>query len=635
MKYRVLAVLVAIAATPSVGHADTFALIVTNNRSLELGRPDLQYADDDGAKYYELFGMLADKSNITLLTELDADTRKLFPDADDVARKPTRANVEAAAAALAKLTRAAITAGREVDFYFIFAGHGDVDDGRGFLELADGPFDSDDLATGILGAIPYTRAHVILDSCNSFFVINPRKAGGRRFATPSDATADKARLLPNVGVFLSTSAEAEVFEWSALQSGIFSHAVRSGLSGAADADGDGTITYLELEAFASVAASEVRNPLYRPKVFARGPNDVRDSALLSLRGATASTVVLDAPEAMRITIRDADELRWIDTYKEANTTITLRVPERVAAQLSVDELEVGDDVTVTVRRHTGTAVTEGGQPVTIAMLDPADLGSAARGADDLFRMLFTRPFGPSAVADYERDRIDSPEPVFGIAQEDVARMELLLMHTSEVDRQTKMVKNVPFVGVGLALAVGGLWLTQEPEVSPLLADQATRNKAGLALIGAGALGVLYGGIMMLRKSSGERVYDRFLSDMANTGDTTAVVASTELLLEGIREREHTWRKRVEVLGWMLAGGSGLALVGNELFGPDDYRTEARLVLSGGVLVGAIGALLIRSNITPVERMVEIWRGDPGIKRLPRLSITPTGGGVVAGYGGTF
>jgi len=42
-----------------------------------------------------------------------------------------------------------------------------------------------------------------------------------------------------VGVFLSTSAESEVFGWSELQSGVFSHAVRSGLMGAADANHDG------------------------------------------------------------------------------------------------------------------------------------------------------------------------------------------------------------------------------------------------------------------------------------------------------------------------------------------------------------------------------------------------------------
>ena len=40
----------------------TFAIVVTSNRSPRLSRPDLRYADDDGAKYYELFRMLAPES---------------------------------------------------------------------------------------------------------------------------------------------------------------------------------------------------------------------------------------------------------------------------------------------------------------------------------------------------------------------------------------------------------------------------------------------------------------------------------------------------------------------------------------------------------------------------------------------
>src|SRR5262249_25541258 len=139
-------------------------------------------------------------------------------------------------------------AGKDTDFYFVYAGHGDVDRGRGFLELRDGAFTSDDLER-LLKRVAATRSHVILDSCNSFFVINSRKPGGTRFATPEDATRSLSARLPNVGVFLSTSAEAEVFEWSELQSGIFSHAVRSGLAGAADANGDGVVSYQELAAF--------------------------------------------------------------------------------------------------------------------------------------------------------------------------------------------------------------------------------------------------------------------------------------------------------------------------------------------------------------------------------------------------
>src|SRR4030095_4110219 len=125
-----------------------------------------------------------------------------------------------------------------------------------------------------------TRSHVILDSCNAFFVLNSRRPGGRHFVTPDDATRSLRANLPNVGVFVSTSAEAEVFEWSELQSGIFSHAVRSGLSGAADANADGEVTYDELAPFVTIATRKVKNPLFRPQVFARGPGGDNRSAMV-------------------------------------------------------------------------------------------------------------------------------------------------------------------------------------------------------------------------------------------------------------------------------------------------------------------------------------------------------------------
>lgn len=254
------------------------ALVVTNNHSAELGRPELQYADDDGAKYYELFRMVAAPADVELLTDFDQDSTRLFPGAVSVAHQPTKANVLAAADRLAARARQAMSAGRPVAFYFVFAGHGDVDRGRGFLEVRDGRLTSDDLESMLKG-FPATRAHVILDSCNSFFVLNPRRAGGRRVAVTEDAARSLSNRLPNVGVLLSTSAEAEVFEWSELQSGIFSHAVRLGLLGAADVDGDGRITYGEIGAFVDVASASVDNPLYRPKVFARGPNGRDDEPL--------------------------------------------------------------------------------------------------------------------------------------------------------------------------------------------------------------------------------------------------------------------------------------------------------------------------------------------------------------------
>jgi hypothetical protein len=63
----------------------------------------------------------------------------------------------------------------------------------------------------------------VLDSCNSFFVIDPRKPGGRRWATPKDMALGFSARHPDVGLFLSTNSDSEIFEWSAIESGVFSH----------------------------------------------------------------------------------------------------------------------------------------------------------------------------------------------------------------------------------------------------------------------------------------------------------------------------------------------------------------------------------------------------------------------------
>jgi hypothetical protein len=299
-----------------------FALIVTNNHSSELGRPDLHYADDDGVKYAEVFRMLAPEKNVQLLTELDRDTELLVPLLRGKTRSPTRAEVTATAAKIGRAADEALRRGEEVDFYFVFAGHGDVDHGKGFLELRDARFTSDDLEA-MLKAIPSTRAHVILDSCNSFFVLNARKPGGRHVAIPAEAVRSLTDRLPNVGAFLSTSSEADVFEWSELQSGIFSHAVRSGLMGGADANHDGVISYDELGAFLFVATSKVKNPLYRPKVFSSGPRGRGDEPIFQLAKAAATRVELDTAARVRLTVRDAEDLPWIDVHKEEGARVEL------------------------------------------------------------------------------------------------------------------------------------------------------------------------------------------------------------------------------------------------------------------------------------------------------------------------
>jgi len=143
-----------------------FALIVANNRSSTLSDPDLQYADDDGARYYQLFRSVAAADDIALLTAFDiraslAGYKELAP----LAQPPTRAVLEAASARLGRAVAAARARGETTAFYFVFAGHGDVDDGRGYLDLEDARIDGSFLEQRIVEQIPADGKHLLLDSC--------------------------------------------------------------------------------------------------------------------------------------------------------------------------------------------------------------------------------------------------------------------------------------------------------------------------------------------------------------------------------------------------------------------------------------------------------------------------------------
>jgi hypothetical protein len=337
---RPIALLVAaLACGWGPAHADpdeVFALIVTNNRSLSGQRPDLHYADDDGARYHAVFRTVAPPTRVILLTRFDAPSARLFPALAAAVKPPTRAEIVGAVQRLRSAVLEARARGRRAIVYFVFARHGDVERGKGYLELEDGRLGAEELEEQIVKPLAGGTLHLVIDSCNSFFVLNPRKPGGKRFATPRDLLAGFARRHPGVGVFLSTSAEGEVYEWSEIQSGIFSHLVRSGLSGAADADGDGRVSYDELAAFVTVASEGIKNEHYRPKVFARGPHGKGGAGLFSVSSAEGRRIILGKKQR-RLWIRDADGTRLVDVHKEAGAELPLVIPAPGEAPLVVQE----------------------------------------------------------------------------------------------------------------------------------------------------------------------------------------------------------------------------------------------------------------------------------------------------------
>lgn len=604
----------------------TFALVVTNNKSLTLSRPDLRYADDDGAKYYELFRMLAPEENVSLLTTFDRDTSRAFPDLGAKVVAPEKRQVLARFADVARRVGEAKAAGKQVDFYFVFAGHGDVDQGKGFLELEGGRLVSDELEA-LVRAVPSTRTHVILDSCNAFFVLNARKPGGRRFATGAEAGERLNHALPNVGVFLSTSAEAETFEWSELGAGIFSHAVRSGLSGAADANADGDVTYEELAAFVATASKRIKNARFRPNVFARGPSGRSDEPLFRTRYASGKRFTVE-PTFPRLTLRDADEVPWIDAHFEAGAARTLVIPARVAQNATLD---VVDGSGAHVRHPTRV-----NDDVLAVEASTANTVLAARGPGDLFRNLFADPFGPKALAEYKDGVAREPPPVYGVAAEDVARMNELLFHAAETARASRQQQALGLAG--LAALYGGTGAI-------LLAGgrDESRSLGTTTLVGSAAP-LVFAGWSLLRSSREEKDYAWFRG--ARGVPSADFMAEAEAKLFALARRDREERRFWRVMGSVVGGIYTSAMLGATiaLASSDDNRSVAGLAAVATVGVGLGFALPVIGTFSPTytERMAEIWLRDPSrLKDAPSpretssFTIRPTFAGSGVGLGGTF
>ncbi len=581
-------------------------LVVANNRGAELGRPELHYADDDGAKYRALFrAASAAPGDVQLLARFDRDTSRLFTEPPDGA--PTRAAVEQKVAVLIARRAELRREGREVDLVFVFAGHGDIDRGKGFIQLEDGAFTADDLAA-LVRRVDATRAHVILDSCNSLFLVSPRKPGGRHVATADDAVRALHDRLPRVGVFLSTSADGEVFEWSELGAGIFSHAVRSGLAGAADADGNGEVSYAELRAFVDVATKEVKNPRYRPQVFAHGPDGDDRIPLFAPRQAQGRRLVLEGP--VRTTLRDADDIPWVDAHVETGARVELLVPAPLDEGRGTQEiLDVSEGSPRVVKR---VAIDE------TASTRPQPV--AARGSNDLFRMLFAQPFGPAAYAAETATPTSVQAQGYGLSRDDITRFSTLLAHVAETERSRRRLGGLGLFAAGVASGgMGGLLLARDR-------DDGART-VGLGLLSTGIGLVVAAPLVGFRSGPGEKLQAEMQRDVTTSGNPSAAIARAESRLFDIAKTERTYRLVGAVgLGATFAA-SGVGFAFNELRQtPNDY---VRGVLASGMLFSAVGSFLFLQP-TPIETLAEVWRAEPS-RPVARWTFSPVG---PAGLGGS-
>ncbi|HEY0707020.1 MAG TPA: hypothetical protein VGG33_09490, partial [Polyangia bacterium] len=564
-------------------------------------------------------------------------TALLYPKLAGSVRAPALGELREALSGIRRAVASAKQSGRRTLFYFVFAGHGDVDKGTGYLELEDGRIDADMLEKEIIVGVAADEQHLILDACNSFFVVNPRKPGGRRWATPKDLADGFSRRFPGVGVFLSTSAEAEVYEWSELESGIFSHEVRSGLAGAADVNGDGVVSYDELAGFIDVANAAIPGEAYRPRVLARGPRSDGSAPIFHPGLAVGRRVVL--PEGQRrIWIRNQAGERVLDLHKDVLGALSVVLPGDPRQPITVYERlsKPGERPSIVEYRAEAAEA-----PIRLAALVPAPASIQGRGPASIFSQLYAEPFGSGSLVRWQQQKTIT-EPVYGIGRADERRARHYLQSLAEIGRseRTGSAMSALFWGPFIGLTTAGMVATsKQPPVTPGSDGSGPlshRDSGVLAAYGLSAAITGFGIYRLLSLSPEERAHRAFEGQVRLPGSTPeTVVAMTNVHLHEAAEGERRPRKVASIVWGGLAGLLGAATLAATI---DDWR-DGTLDSPGGHLSGALltagcAVLSWRYTIeTPKERLLRLYREDPDLTL--DVAMTPLPGGGALGLSGRF
>jgi hypothetical protein len=355
------------------------------NRSVDADLKPLLYADDDAVRYQELFRSLGGKTQ--LLARLDRETTALSPQAAAEALPPTRASLRKVVSQLAAEIALARQRGVKTSLYVLYAGHGNVDGQRSYLTLEDARLSGPELGREILDPINADQNHLIVDACYSFLLVGERGPGGERHPVAGfSATSELARR-SNLGLLLSTSSGVESHEWGAFQAGVFSYEVRSGLYGAADLNGDGTITYAEIASFLERANQPIENEKFRPHVFARAAT--ASAQLLDLRAGLGRSLAIegDLPSAHYL-VEDPRGVRFLDFHNAQGRNFRLVRPGGASA-LYVRRIDDDQELTVPASD----------EPIALASTGFTDSHVASRGAIHYaFSQIFSLPFDRASEA---------------------------------------------------------------------------------------------------------------------------------------------------------------------------------------------------------------------------------------------
>jgi len=462
-----------------------FAIIVGVNHGVDSDTRPLRYADDDAATYLELFRALGARTYV--LSRFDDSTRRLHPQAVAEALDPRRHELETLMSQVSADVALARNRGVPTVVYFIYAGHGGVENGRGYLMLEDTRIFGADLERLVVDGVKASQTHFIVDACYSIFLALSRGPGGERQEVHGFSTLGGLAARPGVGLLLSTSSARESHEWSEFQAGVFSHEVRSGLLGAADADGDGRISYREIAAFVERANSPIPNERFRPDVYAHEP--AAGETLLDLRAGLARRLDLDGGHPGHYFIEDTRGVRLADFNNARGQALHLI---RLASSGPLYLRRLDD--------RSGESDVEYVMDAAPAVLRFEDLqaqpsSTSVRGAaQNAFRLLFSLPFSQVNVEAFATSRRESGEAP-----------------TADRPAARSLRRPIAFglVAAGVAAAAGGTWAVlsardAEHRVTSSQADayQANqlinrRNDYARVLYGVSGAAVVTGAVMLL------------------------------------------------------------------------------------------------------------------------------------------
>ena len=281
---------------------ERFALYVAaNNGGKE--REVLRYAASDAEKLkntmQEIGGI--DNKNSVILTE------------------PNQVEVEKALQDFAEKVNSAKKSARRTEFIFYYSGHSD----ENALLLGEESFGYSQLKSAI-NSVPSDIHVVMLDSCFSGNFI--RAKGGTR---QKSFLVDESSIVSG-HAYLSSSSESEASQESDLiQSSFFTHALITGLRGAADSSGDNKVSLNELYYY---AFNETLSQTEQSTIGTQHPSfDITlvgsGDLVLSDISTAESILVLNSDLQGKIYIRNEDtKILVSEIKKSAGNSIPLALP---------------------------------------------------------------------------------------------------------------------------------------------------------------------------------------------------------------------------------------------------------------------------------------------------------------------